>query len=101
MKSTTQTPIEIKHTQLLLGLLMAGFIGLFGETALNIALSQLMKDFTITPSTVQWLSTSYILVFGILAPLSGLLLRWVTTRKLLLSSSERLFAQLLLHLRFY
>ncbi|MDO7864296.1 MDR family MFS transporter [Brochothrix thermosphacta] len=86
MEQTLNKTQDIKQTQILIGLLMAGFIGLFGETALNIALSQLMKDFSITPGKVQWLSTSYILVIGILAPLSGLLLRWVSTRKILLSS---------------
>nr|WP_244878643.1 hypothetical protein [Brochothrix thermosphacta] len=53
MEQTLNKTQDIKQTQILIGLLMAGFIGLFGETALNIALSQLMKDFSITPGKVQ------------------------------------------------
>lgn len=77
---------DYKKFPIMLGLLIGGFIGMFSETALNIALTSLMKDLHITASTVQWLTTGYLLVVGVLVPVSGLMIRWFTTRQLLLSA---------------
>jgi len=63
-------------------LLISGFVGLFSETALNIAISNLMEVFSISAATAQWLTTGFLLTLGILMPLSGLLLQWFTTRQL-------------------
>lgn len=73
-------------------LLMCSFVGMFGETALNIALSNLMQVFQITASTAQWLTTVYLLVLGIIMPVSGLLLQWFTTRQLFTGSLISLIA---------
>lgn len=62
-------------------LLICGFIGMFSETALNIAISNLMEVFQISAATAQWLTTGFLLTLGILMPLSGLLLQWFTTRQ--------------------
>ncbi|MGZ7444103.1 DHA2 family efflux MFS transporter permease subunit [Paenibacillus sp. TH7-28] len=67
-------------------LLICGFIGMFSETALNIAISNLMEVFQISAATAQWLTTGFLLTLGILMPLSGLLLQWFTTRQLFVGS---------------
>ncbi|MBS5913585.1 DHA2 family efflux MFS transporter permease subunit [Paenibacillus macerans] len=67
-------------------LLICGFIGMFSETALNIAISNLMEVFQISAATAQWLTTGFLLTLGILMPLSGLLLQWFTTRQLFIGS---------------
>ncbi|WJY28933.1 DHA2 family efflux MFS transporter permease subunit [Sporosarcina trichiuri] len=67
-------------------LLISGFMGMLSETALNMALSQLMKEFGISPSAAQWLTTGYLLVLGILIPVSGLLIKRFTTRRLFITS---------------
>ncbi|MBN2984710.1 MULTISPECIES: DHA2 family efflux MFS transporter permease subunit [Cohnella] len=67
-------------------LLICGFIGMFSETALNIAISNLMEVFQISVATAQWLTTGFLLTLGILMPLSGLLLQWFTTRQLFIAS---------------
>src|SRR5690606_18338485 len=67
-------------------LLICGFVGLFSETALNIAISNLMEVFSISAATAQWLTTGFLLTLGILMPLSGLLLQWFTTRQLFFGS---------------
>ncbi|WP_332236684.1 DHA2 family efflux MFS transporter permease subunit [Sporolactobacillus sp. KGMB 08714] len=77
---------ESKRMPILLGLLISAFIGMFGETAINIALTPLMKALHVSAPTVQWLSTGYLLIVGILVPVSGLLIRWFTTRQLLFSA---------------
>lgn len=77
---------EYKVVPILVAFLISGFIGLFSETALNIALSELIQIFHTTPATVQWLTTGYLLTLGILVPVSGLLLQWFTTRQLFITS---------------
>ncbi|WP_188540609.1 DHA2 family efflux MFS transporter permease subunit [Paenibacillus segetis] len=77
---------QIKALPILVSLLLSGFIGMFSETALNVALSDLMQLLHITPATAQWLTTGYLLTLGILVPVSGLLLQWFTTRQLFITS---------------
>ncbi|MDN6429779.1 MAG: MFS transporter, partial [Propionibacterium sp.] len=67
--------------RILLGPLLAAFSGLYSEAALNIALPSLMGVFDIPATVVQWLTTGYILAVGVVLPMFGLLLRWIPTRK--------------------
>ncbi|MFD1953462.1 DHA2 family efflux MFS transporter permease subunit [Paenibacillus thailandensis] len=67
-------------------LLVPGFVGMFSETALNIAISNLMDVFQISTATAQWLTTGFLLTLGILMPMTGLLLQWFTTRQLFIGS---------------
>lgn len=77
---------KFKTIPILISLLLAGFIGMFNETALNVALSDLMNVLQITPSTAQWLTTAYLLTLGILVPISGMMLQWFTTRQLFIAA---------------
>lgn len=67
-------------------LLICGFVGMFSETALNIAITNLMDVFQISAATAQWLTTGFLLTLGILMPMTGLLLQWFTTRQLFIAS---------------
>nr|WP_179295419.1 DHA2 family efflux MFS transporter permease subunit [Bacillus sp. FJAT-45350] len=67
-------------------LLMCGFVGMFSETALNIAMTNLMEVFQISATTAHWLTTGFLLTLGILMPMSGLLLLMFTTRQLFVAS---------------
>jgi len=71
---------------ILASLLIVGFVGMFSETALNIAMTNLMDVFQITAAIAQWLTTGFLLTLGILMPISGLLLQMFTTRQLFVSS---------------
>ncbi|SIT92775.1 DHA2 family efflux MFS transporter permease subunit [Edaphobacillus lindanitolerans] len=88
MNSKTQPEQQIDSTEqyrvvpIITSFLIAGFIGLFSETALNMALGTLIRDFGVHETTVQWLTTGYLLTLGILVPVSGLILQWFTTRQL-------------------
>ncbi|GGJ07334.1 lincomycin resistance protein LmrB [Paenibacillus hunanensis] len=77
---------QYKVLPILFAMLLSGFIGLFGETALNVAITPLMTLLQVGPTTIQWLTTGYLLVMGILVPVSGLLLQWFTTRQLFTTS---------------
>lgn len=78
-----ETHIKVKSPKLMALVLMLGaFVGLFGETALNMALTNVMEQFSITAATAQWLTTGYLLTLAILVPVSALLVKWFTTRQL-------------------
>ncbi|MER1986928.1 MAG: MDR family MFS transporter [Solibacillus sp.] len=77
---------DIKKAPILASFLIAGFVGLFSETALNMALAQLITDLGVEPTTIQWLTTGYLLTLGVLVPISGLLVQKFTTRQLFLTS---------------
>ncbi|WP_342769216.1 hypothetical protein [Peribacillus asahii] len=79
--------IEVKNAKLMAAVLMVGsFIGLFGETAINMALTDIMVDYSIKAGTAQWLTTGYLLVLAVLVPLSAYLMRWFTTKQLISSA---------------
>ena len=79
------TQIKVKSPKLMAAILMLGaFIGLFGETALNMALTNIMEQFSIEASTAQWLTTGYLLTLAILVPISALLMKWFSTRQLVI-----------------
>jgi MFS transporter, DHA2 family, lincomycin resistance protein len=65
-------------------LMLGAFLGLFGETALNMALTNIMEQYSITAGFAQWLTTGYLLVLAILVPVSALLMKWFTTRQLVI-----------------
>ncbi len=77
---------DIRPVPILIAFLIAGFIGLFSETALNMALGRLMIELDVVSSTVQWITTGYLLTMGILIPVSALLIQWFSTRQLFVAS---------------
>lgn len=77
---------------ILASLLICGFVGMFSETALNIAMTNLMEVFHIEAATAQWLTTGYLLTLGILMPFTGQLLQMFTTRQLFIISTASLTA---------
>ena len=80
-----KTIVETKHPWLaMLPLMLGAFVGMLSETSLNIALPQLMQAFKVPTGTIQWLVTGYMLVIGIVLPLSSLLTKWFSTRKLVI-----------------
>ncbi|MBS4213574.1 MDR family MFS transporter [Neobacillus rhizophilus] len=80
-----KTQIQVKSPKVMAAILMLGaFIGLFGETALNMALTNVMDQFAVQAATAQWLTTGYLLTLAILVPISALLMKWFSTRKLVI-----------------
>lgn len=75
---------KIQHPWLaLMGPIIGAFIGMLSETSLNIALPQLSKGLGVGNATLQWIITGYMLVIGIVLPLSSLLTKWFTTRQII------------------
>lgn len=67
-------------------MILGVFVAILNETLLNVALPQIRGDLGITASTAQWLSTGYLLVIGILIPMTAYLMQRFTTRSLFLSA---------------
>ncbi|MCV9886733.1 DHA2 family efflux MFS transporter permease subunit [Metabacillus halosaccharovorans] len=77
---------DLRVVPIIISFVVAGFIGLFSETALNMALTNLIENFGIHETTAQWLTTGYLLTLGILVPVSGLIMQWFTTRQLFITA---------------
>ncbi|WP_019375671.1 MDR family MFS transporter [Virgibacillus halodenitrificans] len=77
---------NVKTLPIMLSLIIGAFFAILNETLLNIALTTLMEEFHISLPTVQWMATGFMLVMGIVIPVSALLLQWFTTRQLFLGT---------------
>ena len=78
---------NVKSPKGMAAVLMIGtFVGLFGETALNMALTNIMADYSVSAASAAWLTTGYLLVLAVLVPLSSYLVRWFTTRQLIIAA---------------
>ena len=62
---------QIKPIPIVIAIMIGAFIGLFSETALNMAFTNIMEDFQIDAHVVQWLTTGYLLVLGVLVPVTA------------------------------
>ena len=81
-----ETHLKVRSPKLMAFVLMAGaFIGLFSETALNMALTDIMGQFSIDQTVAQWVTTGYLLVLAIFVPISAFLVRWFTTKQLVVA----------------
>ncbi|WP_150283940.1 DHA2 family efflux MFS transporter permease subunit [Rummeliibacillus sp. TYF-LIM-RU47] len=77
---------KINKKVLLTVLILGCFLSTLNQTLLNVAFSKLMVVFSISASTVQWLATGFMLVNGVLVPITAYLMKRFSTRQLFLSS---------------
>lgn len=71
----------------IIAILMVGaFISFLNNTFLNVALPSIMKDLDVKMSTVQWLSTGFMLVNGIMIPTTAFLIQKYSVRNLFLTA---------------
>jgi len=76
-----------KPPYVMLAILFFGaFVSFLNNSLMNVALPSIMTDLNIDYSTVQWLATGYMLVSGILIPVSAFLLTKFTNRALFLTA---------------
>ncbi|MFC5468969.1 DHA2 family efflux MFS transporter permease subunit [Cohnella suwonensis] len=77
---------KIRRGPIVIALIIGAFVAILNETLLGNALPDLMKAFDVSASTIQWLSTAYMLVVGVLVPITALLQQWYTTRQMFLGA---------------
>ncbi|SPC39883.1 Uncharacterized MFS-type transporter YcnB [Carnobacterium divergens] len=73
------------HIVTILGVIIMGtFVTILNQTLMSTALPSIMKEFSITAVGGQWLTTSYMLINGIMIPITAYLVERFTTRQLYL-----------------
>lgn len=75
------------NRNVVLAVLVSGaFVMILNQTLLNTALPAFMDDFGITASSAQWLTTIFMLVNGIMIPVTAFLIQKFTTRALFMTA---------------
>ncbi|MGP4041164.1 MDR family MFS transporter [Gracilibacillus sp. D59] len=78
--------IEIKRTPLMIVLMSGAFVAILNQTLLGTALPHIMEDLQIDAATAQWLQSIFMLVNGIMIPVTAFLIERFTTRALFLTA---------------
>lgn len=92
MTDGTTHPADTQHRQpvnrnVVLTVLVSGaFVIILNQTLLNTALPAFMQDFDITASMAQWVTTTFMMVNGIMIPVTAFLIQKFTTRALFLTA---------------
>lgn len=90
ISSSTDSPqidlANIKRTPIVIALIIGAFVTLLNETLLGNALKILMDELQVNEPTIQWLTTAYMLVVGVLVPITAILQQWWTSRQMFLIS---------------
>ncbi|WP_167577529.1 MDR family MFS transporter [Ammoniphilus sp. YIM 78166] len=76
-----------KQTLIVIIVMILGvFVAILNETLLNVAMPKIMDEVGIAPGQAQWLTTGFLLVIGVLIPVTAYLIQRFTTRTLFLSA---------------
>lgn len=78
--------LPVNRNVLMAVLLSGAFVIILNQTLLNTALPAFMVDFGITASEAQWVTTIFMLVNGIMIPVTAFLIQKFTTRTLFLTA---------------
>ncbi|MFT8543455.1 MAG: DHA2 family efflux MFS transporter permease subunit [Leuconostoc falkenbergense] len=78
--------ISQKNRTILIILVIGTFLGFLNQTLMNVALPDIMRGFHISTALGQWLTNGYMLVNGIMVPLTAFLIQRLTTRALYLTA---------------
>lgn len=78
--------LESGRGKVVFALMLGAFVAILNQTLLNVAIPHIMNDLSVSASTVQWLSTGYMLTNGIFIPITAFLISRLGTRKLFLAA---------------
>ncbi len=76
---------------LVLVLIIGSFCTVLNGTLLSTALPSIMRSFNISTATAEWLSTAFLLVNGVMIPISAWLINRFGSRKMYLSAMSVFF----------
>jgi len=77
---------NVKRLPILISLVICAFFSILNETLLNVTFQTLSVVLGVPYTTITWLSTVYMLIVGILVPISALLVQWFTTRQMFIGA---------------
>ncbi|RVT59916.1 DHA2 family efflux MFS transporter permease subunit [Niallia taxi] len=85
--STETNSVQKKPPYGMIAILFIGaFVAILNETLLNVALPAIMEEFEVNATAVQWLSTGYMLINGILIPASAYFIQRFSDKKLFITA---------------
>src|SRR5690625_4096885 len=84
--TNTETFNWKKNIPLFAVLLSGAFVTILNQTLLGTALPPIMEDLNLSENTAQWLQSVFMLVNGIMIPVTAFLIDRFTTRKLFLTA---------------
>jgi len=84
-QQSEKIPLKVLLAVIATGLM--SFCGVIVETSMNISFPTLMKEFSVTTSTVQWMTTIYLLVVAIVVPLSSFFKKNFRTKSLFITAN--------------
>lgn len=83
LKQQKGAPKKSVNRNVVLAVLVSGaFVVILNQTLMNTALPALMDDFGITANSAQWVTTIFMLVNGIMIPITAFFIQRFTTRSL-------------------
>ncbi|OZU87146.1 MFS transporter [Virgibacillus indicus] len=89
MNNQVQPPTEaqeINKVPLIIVLISGAFVAILNQTLLGTALPHIMRDLNVDENTVQWLQSIFMLVNGIMIPITAFFIERFTTRGLFLTA---------------
>lgn len=77
---------QMKKYPIVAVLIAGSFLAILNQTLLATAIPHIMIDLNLTENTAQWLTTIFMLVNGIMIPITAFLMETFSTRRLFLTS---------------
>ncbi|WP_347862006.1 MDR family MFS transporter [Salimicrobium sp. PL1-032A] len=77
---------DINKVPLMIVLISGAFVAILNQTLLSTAIPPIMEDLGISANTAQWLQSVFMLVNGIMIPITAFLIERFTTRGLFLTA---------------
>jgi EmrB/QacA subfamily drug resistance transporter len=68
-----------------------GFVAILNQTAMATAVPHIMQTFDLTENTAQWLTTIFMLINGVMIPITAFLIETFTTRQLFFTAMSVFF----------
>ncbi|MXO81459.1 DHA2 family efflux MFS transporter permease subunit, partial [Paenibacillus sp. OT2-17] len=79
-------PGNLRRAPIVAALLIGAIVAILNQTLISVALPKMMSDLNIDANIAQWLSTGFMLVNGVLIPVTAFLIARFSTRKLFISA---------------
>lgn len=81
-----ETGEGLRIGRIMTAIMIGAFVTILNQTLINVALPQMMNDFNVSANTIQWLITGFMLMNGVLIPITAYLISRFGTRKLFLTA---------------
>jgi EmrB/QacA subfamily drug resistance transporter len=81
-RSKAAKPGDIKIGQIMTVIILGAFVAILNQTLINVAIPHIMIEFNVSANVVQWLVTGYMLVNGVMIPITAFLIERFGSRRM-------------------